>query len=198
MDTKGQILHTAIDLFNQYGTAKISTNTIAEKAGISSGNLYYHFEDKAHIIREIYEEMIISWEKPYNREKNQVFSMESLKQFIKENFELLWEYRFFYRETASLLKADPILSERHITITKQRFKQQRNILLQGEKHGIFDFKGPHLQLDEFLSVAWIVSNNFLFYLESMGKKVTYKDYEGGAELILKILNPYIKSEKLNF
>lgn len=63
MDTKELIIHTATSLFNQYGTAKISTNIITEKAGISSGNLVYYFKDKLHIIREIYEEMISAWEK---------------------------------------------------------------------------------------------------------------------------------------
>ena len=92
MDTKLQILQTATNLFNQSGTAKISTNTIAEEAGISSGNLYYHYKDKAHIIREIYEQMISSWEKAYDRAESRSTSIETLKRFIEDNFELLWEY----------------------------------------------------------------------------------------------------------
>ncbi len=41
--TKQAILTTAIDLFNDKGTAAVSTNHIAEAMGISPGNLYYHF-----------------------------------------------------------------------------------------------------------------------------------------------------------
>ena len=67
MSTKKLILQTATTLFNQRGTAKVSTNHIAEEAGISPGNLYYHYKDKLHIIREIYEQMILDWETLYTQ-----------------------------------------------------------------------------------------------------------------------------------
>ena len=44
--THEAILTAAIDLFNKSGTAAISTNHIAAAAGISPGNLYYHFKNK--------------------------------------------------------------------------------------------------------------------------------------------------------
>jgi AcrR family transcriptional regulator len=191
MDTKEHILHTAINLFNQNGTAKISTNAISDAAGISSGNLYYHYKDKAHIIREIYEKMIESWEKPYDRAENRSLSIETFKRFIEDNFELLWEYRFFYRETVALLNADPALSERHVEIMRQRFARQLNILQQAEKDGIFHFPESHVLLEDVLTIVWIVANNYLVYLESMGKVVEYRDFEIGAELIFKVLHPYI-------
>ena len=191
MDTKELILQTATNLFNQHGTARISTNAIAEKAGISSGNLYYHYKDKSHIIREIYERMMNSWEKSYGRAENRSLSIETLKRFIEDNFELLWEYRFFYRETVALLHADPALLERHTEIIKQRFERQRAILQQAEKDGIIRFPEPAVRLDEVLTIVWIVANNYLVYLESMGQIIEYRDFENGAELILKILHPYL-------
>jgi len=190
MDTKLQILQTATNLFNQSGTAKISTNTIAEEAGISSGNLYYHYKDKAHIIREIYEQMISSWEKAYDRAENRSTSIDTLKRFIEDNFELLWEYRFFYRETVALINADPALLERHTEIIKQRFERQKNILRQAENEGAFHFPEPDVKLDDVLTIMWIVANNYLVHLESMGQVVEYRDFENGAELVLKVLQPY--------
>jgi AcrR family transcriptional regulator len=191
MDTKELILETATNLFNQYGTARVSANAIAEKAGISSGNLYYHYKDKSHIIREIYERMMNSWEKSYGRAENRSMSIETLKRFIEDNFELLWEYRFFYRETVALLNADPALLERHTEVIKQRFERQRAILQQAEKEGLIRFSEPAIRLDDVLTIVWIVANNYLVHLESMGQAVDYHDFENGAELILKILHPYI-------
>ena len=190
MDTKELILQAATKLFNQHGTAKISVNTIAHEAGISSGNLYYHYKDKSHIIREIYEQMIKSWEKPYDRTENRGLSIESFRRFIEENFELLWDYRFFYRETVALLNADPALKERHTEIIKQRFERQLNILRQAEKDGIFHFPESSVRLDEVLTIVWILANNYLVHLESMGQVIDYNDFENGRDLILTVLHPY--------
>ncbi len=41
--TRGRILDAALRLFNQRGTAAVSTNHLAAAAGLSPGNLFYHF-----------------------------------------------------------------------------------------------------------------------------------------------------------
>ncbi len=192
MSTQELILHTATSLFNQHGTAKVSTNHIAKEAGISPGNLYYHYKDKSHIIREIYEQMVSDWEKPYERVESQNMSLGVLEKFIEDNFELLWRYRFFYRETVALLNADRTLYKRHAAISKKRFERQRLLLQQAVKEGILHFPEPKIQLNEVLTMAWIIANHYLTHLESMGQKVEQSGFEAGTELVMKVLYPYIK------
>jgi len=74
MGNREIILQAAMELFNQVGTARTTTNHIAKHAGISPGNLYYHFSDKEHIIRAIYEQMILDWDKEYDRLENSSLS----------------------------------------------------------------------------------------------------------------------------
>ncbi len=188
MSTKKLILQTATILFNQQGTAKVSTNHIAEGAGISPGNLYYHYKDKFHIIREIYEQMILDWETSYTQVEEHNISIDNIKGFVKDNFALLWKYRFFYREAVALLNADEALSQRHTTVSAERFKRQRMLLHQATEAGILRFTNPELQMDEILTIIWIVANHYLIHLETMGQKVEQTDFETGAELILKILH----------
>jgi AcrR family transcriptional regulator len=53
MSTRDRIIETAVNLFNDCGTRRITTNHIARAAGISPGNLYYYFRNKEEIIRAV-------------------------------------------------------------------------------------------------------------------------------------------------
>ena len=46
-DTKSRILDAALALFNEQGTANVTTNHISEALGMSPGNLYYHYRNKS-------------------------------------------------------------------------------------------------------------------------------------------------------
>ena len=71
-------------------------------------------------------------------------------------------------------------------------------LQQAEKDRIFHFPEPDVRLSDVLTIVWIVANNYLVYLESMGQVVEYRDFEIGTELILKILHPYMVEYSPNF
>lgn len=192
MSNKETILQTAIDLFNDMGTARVTTNLIAKEAGISPGNLYYHFTDKAHIIREIFERMTSDWD-----EVNKVFletgpQFEDLMtEFITANFKLLWEYRFYSREMVPLINADPILKERHIPVINKHFNEQYRIIQKAVEANVLNFPDPHYQANDALTVCWIVANQYLIHLEGMGKTVTKADFQKGVHLIMNSLLPYM-------
>lgn len=48
------MLDAASELFNERGTAAVSTDHVAARASASQGNLYYWFGDKGEIVRELY------------------------------------------------------------------------------------------------------------------------------------------------
>ena len=56
--TQMRILLAALELFNEYGTATVSANRIAERCGISKGNLQYHFRNKREIIYAVFGQAI--------------------------------------------------------------------------------------------------------------------------------------------
>ena len=55
--TKENIIQAAIELFNQHGVAHVRLQMIADQAGISIGNLAYHFKNKEAIIRATFERL---------------------------------------------------------------------------------------------------------------------------------------------
>lgn len=192
MSTPSHILQTAVRLFNEHGTAKISTNHVAREAGISPGNLYYHYKDKAHIIREIYELMISEWEAVYEAaEMQESFSEEVLEEFIRGNFKMLWRYRFFYRETVALMNADPALARRQVEINRLRFERQRVLIEEAVRQGVLTFPDPELSLEDVLTITWMIASHYLQHMEEMGQNVDQAGFEQGVLLLKAAIHPYL-------
>lgn len=53
--TRGLILHTAMRLFQERGYDRTTMRAIAQEAGVSVGNAYYHFAGKEHLIQGFYD-----------------------------------------------------------------------------------------------------------------------------------------------
>jgi len=51
-----QVLDAALDLFSHQGYRATTMREIADKAGVSTGNVYHHFEDKEQIFRTLLDE----------------------------------------------------------------------------------------------------------------------------------------------
>ncbi|MFO8009811.1 MAG: TetR/AcrR family transcriptional regulator [Dehalococcoidia bacterium] len=56
---KNQIIEAAAELFSQSGYHGVSVDEIARSAGVSKGNLYWHFRSKEEIFRQMFEHLTI-------------------------------------------------------------------------------------------------------------------------------------------
>lgn len=108
MKTKEKILVTSIELFNRNGTQSITTNHISKAMGISPGNLYFHYDNKEAILRELFKRMT---SEIYDIWRPRKVRTKPLLVCIEENFELYWKYRFLHREMYALRRKDPELSQ---------------------------------------------------------------------------------------
>ena len=104
MATREKILDTALTLFNKDGTAAVSTNHIAEAAGISPGNLYYHFHNKEEIIRELFQRLYMAWDTELQVSNPNTIQLEDINHIVEANYQIIWRYRFAYRELTALLR----------------------------------------------------------------------------------------------
>jgi len=68
-DTRSRALDAAFRLFSQRGYEATSMREIAERAGVTKATLYYHFQNKADLVRSLYEsyqvevEGLVTWAK---------------------------------------------------------------------------------------------------------------------------------------
>ena len=68
--SQAQILDAALDLFSHQGYRATSIRDIAERAGVSTGNVYHHFKDKDAIFRALLDQYWAAIEDtqfPFNR-----------------------------------------------------------------------------------------------------------------------------------
>lgn len=101
--TRERILELSLRLFNEFGEPNITTTVIAEEMNISPGNLYYHFRNKDDIVNSIFVQFEGEIERmlavPAGRSPN----IEDVWLYLHLMFELVWRYRFFYRDLSDLL-----------------------------------------------------------------------------------------------
>ena len=55
--TRAAVLKAARELFAERGYAAVGTTEVVERAGVTRGALYHHFEDKRALFRAVYEEL---------------------------------------------------------------------------------------------------------------------------------------------
>ena len=100
--TAERILGVTLELFNRFGEPNVSTTLISSELNISPGNLYYHFPAKDELVNALFTR--------YETALNELLSaapgvhdVEDAWFFMHTLFELVWQYRFLYRDLNDLL-----------------------------------------------------------------------------------------------
>ena len=187
MNTKSAILDTALELFNQQGTAAISTNHIAAALGISPGNLYYHYRNKQEIIHALFERLFAVWDEAFDLPPGREPSLDDLQTLVRTNFEVLWTYRFIYRELAALLREDDNLQQRFLEVRQRGFEGFRELFAQFSKAGVIPPVDSPAALDEITELCWLISEFWLPYIEVGGREVNAANLETAVRLTLRVI-----------
>ncbi len=100
--TAERILDTTLDLFNRLGEPNVSTTLISAEMGISPGNLYYHYPAKDELITRLFDRYDAALTELL-RAADDVADVEDAWLFFHLLFELIWAYRFLYRDLNDLI-----------------------------------------------------------------------------------------------
>lgn len=110
--TRERIVETALALFNQFGAPSVTTTVIADELDISPGNLYYHFSNKDEIVNTIlaaFEHEIEETLAAPAGDGARTLTVEDIWLFLHLLFEIIWKYRFFYRDLSDLVSENRTL-----------------------------------------------------------------------------------------
>lgn len=191
MKTPERILATALQLFNELGTAPVSTNHIADALGISPGNLYYHFRNKEEIIRALFEQQYARWDAIYALPDNRMPTIADLQRLVRATFVAGWEFRFIYRELIALLRRDEQLRRRWVEVRARGFDGFRQLVDLFVAAGVLHDPGDPSVVTRLAELVWLISEFWLASVEVSGETVDAAQMEHGVMLMLQVLDPFM-------
>ena len=167
--TQEKILRNAIQLFNKRGVSNVRLQDIAKKAGISAGNLSYHYKLKKDLIEGVLDYMSqtgkeMSSQNMAHVEKNDYTSV--VKNYL--GFQI--RHRFFYRDILEISSFVPSANE--------LFEKQMEQVINFTKNGTYLAIGkgfikpePHEGHYHFFAKnMWAILNSWLVEREVLGEE----------------------------
>src|ERR1700722_6132771 len=188
--TQLRILQAALELFNEHGTAAVSSTRVAERSGISKGNLQYHFPNKRDIVYALFHQAIQEMDSGWYRD-HLAPSLEHMAAMYVRQLQLILKYRFFYREMADLLRQDAQLRKRFADNRERRMRELERFMLALQDCGLMKFPSDPRRLRAIIDVTWIVNENWLNYMDYHDREVTVAAMLEGYAEILEVLRPYL-------
>ena len=193
-ETQIKITTAALALFNEHGSASVSFEKIASKAGISKGNLHYHYSSKEEIVMALWAQLdtkLNHWS---------AVSSSSLPPHIPkimiDQFRVIWDYRFIFSELNFLLAKDPDLRYRFVKHRDKRMEiilqfckimVQRNVLKATMTDG---------EIRRLIKTVWVISVYWLSYVFTGGEEITFDAMNEGYELVAQLIKPYLVDESI--
>jgi AcrR family transcriptional regulator len=100
--TAERILEVTLALYNRFGEPNVSTTLISTELGISPGNLYYHYPAKDELLNALFDRYAQALDELLQA-AGDARHIEDAWLFFQMLFELIWDYRFLYRDLNELL-----------------------------------------------------------------------------------------------
>lgn len=190
-ETREKIMQTAIALFNEEKTTNISTVKLSSELHISPGNLYYYFNNKEHLIRSIWEEMLAPKVDLLFQKENLKKTEEGLMEFFLHLVDYTYSFRFFYLELPTILDNDPELRKMYRTRAIRLMKQIDLLFQNWVENGIMTSKLTSIAKNILVQNCWTLSQVGIVYTNMLEENASFKDVcDGITQRLYALLRPY--------
>lgn len=197
MKTKDRILAAALQLFNQKGERKVTTNHICAHLNMSPGNLYYYFKNKQEIIYELFLNYEGRVDANLNRPHDRQLTLEDKLNYLQNVFQGLWEYRFIHRDMEHLLLSEERLHARYRAFFRRSQKNTEAIYEGLREANIIAIE--QTELEGLALNTWIVVTSWFSFLQCNlliedSDGITLDMLKGGIYQIFQLERPYLTDE----
>ncbi len=196
--TAERILEAALDLFNRFGEPNVSTTLVAGELGISPGNLYYHYPAKDELINRLYAGYEADLDELLHAAEG-VHDLEDAWFFMHSLFELIWRYRFLYRDLNDLLSKNRHLETQFQLVLKHKARGIRTLIAGLSRAGHLDI--DMREIDALSQSMVVVLTYWLSYeyvrnpREALEPAHAQAALLRGAQHTLQLLAPYLEPDQ---
>ena len=189
--TKAVILDVALELFNNQGLSKVTLRTIANKMGISQGNLNYHFKKREDIIEALYFQLVKNIDENFISEiqpKNSLNALFSISNSIMKSF---YEYRFIFLDFVQVMRENDKIKAHYLQLMKERegqFMKLIDLLIEGGFIRLEMIKNEYLNLYKRVQ---IVGDFWISSVIIASNSVTEETILGYTEIMNQTIFPYL-------
>jgi AcrR family transcriptional regulator len=196
--TAERILEVTLELFNRFGEPNVSTTLISAELGISPGNLYYHYPAKDELINSLFER--------YERALNELLqaadgvrNVEDAWFFLHSQFEIVWQYRFLYRDLNDLLSKNRLLETRFQGVLKNKTRAVRALLSGMSLSGAVDIDSREVEPTANCMVVVLTYWLSFEYVRDPRHALEPENAEAallrGAQHVLNLVAPYLETSQ---
>lgn len=194
--TAERILEVTLALFNRFGEPNVSTTLISAELNISPGNLYYHYPAKDELINSLFDRFELGLNELLNA-SDSVKNVEDAWFLMHSLFELIWDYRFLYRDLNDLLSKNRRLETHFQAVLKNKTRAMKSMLDSMNSVGSLQIDAR--EIDTTASSMVVVLTYWLSFeyvrdprhaLEPENAQLALMR---GAQHVLGLLTPYLES-----
>lgn len=193
--TAERILEVTLELFNRFGEPNVSTTLISAELGISPGNLYYHYPAKDELINSLYDRYERGLNELLNASDN-VRDVEDAWFFLHSLFELIWEYRFLYRDLNDLLSKNRRLETHFQWVLKNKARSVKAMLDSLNRTGAMRIDSREMDATSTSMVVVLTYWLSFEYVRDPRNALEPGSAQSallrGAQHVLSLLTPYLE------
>jgi AcrR family transcriptional regulator len=193
--TAERILEVTLELFNRFGEPNVSTTLISAEMGISPGNLYYHYPAKDELINSLFDRYERALNELLNASDN-VRDVEDAWFFMHSLFELIWEYRFLYRDLNDLLSKNRRLETHFQFVLKNKTRSVKAMLDSMSRSGAVRIDSREMEATATSMVVVLTYWLSYEYVRDPRKALEPESAQAalmrGAHHVLNLLVPYLE------
>lgn len=193
MSTKERILNSALNLFNKDGVENVTTRHIATAIGMSQGNLHYHYPNRNEVIQALFNQFLEDVQNA-ERFKDNSFKKEDVIASMKDNFKIMFNYRFLFKDNEVVWRRLPNIKKMTLQLFDLKQQQILELIALYRNEGIFREEISENQI-LFLAEQFIFTiTSWLSAKEYMAEEPNISDYY--SRFLFRVWLPYLKDDEM--